>query len=84
VSELYNDPVVTVVGADVMPWWLAPNSNCQNDLETGDIIENMPNRLFPPKHTQWTTLVGHPYPCPPGRIGRRLAVMPGYWDELTV
>jgi hypothetical protein len=28
-------------------WWLAPNGNCGNDLETGDPIEGLPNGVFP-------------------------------------
>jgi hypothetical protein len=47
-TELYNDPFVTFVNPlDVTPWWLAPNGNCQNDLETGDVIEGLPNGIFP-------------------------------------
>ena len=29
------------------PWWLAPNGNCQNNLETGDVIEGLPNSVYP-------------------------------------
>jgi hypothetical protein len=29
------------------PWWLAPNKLCQNNLETGDVIEGLPNSQFP-------------------------------------
>ena len=48
ISETYNDPFVASDGVhDVTPWWLAPNGNCQNDLETGDVIEGLPNQLFP-------------------------------------
>jgi hypothetical protein len=32
---------------NLTPWWLAPNGNCQNDLETGDVIEGLPNGVFP-------------------------------------
>ena len=37
------------------PWWLGPNGNCQNDLETGDVIEGLPNATFP------VTLNGNTY-----------------------
>jgi hypothetical protein len=38
-SETFNDPFVN----NATPWWLAPNGNCQNNLETGDVIEGLPN-----------------------------------------
>jgi hypothetical protein len=48
IAESYNDPFVASDGVhDVTPWWLAPNGNCQNDLETGDVIEGLPNGVFP-------------------------------------
>lgn len=49
VSEIYNDPFVTALDGvhDVTPWWLAPNGNCQNDLEVGDVIEGLPHQAFP-------------------------------------
>lgn len=60
-SELFNDPLVgafnTAGGAcgapgqplclDTTPWWLAPNGNCQNNLETGDVIEGLPDATLP-------------------------------------
>jgi hypothetical protein len=42
-SETFNDPFVN----NITPWWLAPNGNCQNDLETGDVIEGLPNAQTP-------------------------------------
>jgi len=30
IVEIYNDPFVN----DITPWWISPNGNCQNDLET--------------------------------------------------
>jgi hypothetical protein len=42
-TELYNDPFVN----NATPWWLAPNGLCQNNLETGDVIEGLPNAEFP-------------------------------------
>ena len=48
VSETYNDPFVVVDGLhDLTPWWLAPNGNCQNDLEVGDVVEGLPRQTFP-------------------------------------
>jgi hypothetical protein len=48
VSETYNDPFVASDGVhDVTPWWLAPNGNCQDDLETGDVIEGLVHAVFP-------------------------------------
>ncbi|HEV2731167.1 MAG TPA: hypothetical protein VGV15_14135 [Terriglobales bacterium] len=31
---------------DRTPWWLSPNGNCQNGLETGDVIEGLQNSTF--------------------------------------
>jgi hypothetical protein len=42
-SEAFNDPFVN----NATPWWLAPNGNCQNNLETGDVIEGLPNATIP-------------------------------------
>lgn len=42
-SETFNDPFVN----NATPWWLSPNGNCQNNLETGDVIEGLPNGQFP-------------------------------------
>lgn len=47
-AEIYNDPFQAFDGVhDVTPWWLAPNGNCMNVLETGDVIENLPNATYP-------------------------------------
>jgi len=42
-SETFNYPFVN----NATPWWLAPNGLCQNNLETGDVIEGLPNAEFP-------------------------------------
>ena len=42
-SETFNDPFVN----NSVPWWLAPNGNCQNNLETGDVTEGLPNAQYP-------------------------------------
>lgn len=48
ISETYNDPFIFSDHVhNVTPWWLAPNGNCQWNLETGDVIERLPNSLFP-------------------------------------
>jgi len=48
VSEAFNDPLVSFDGVhNITPWWLAPNGVCQNNLETGDVIEGLPNATFP-------------------------------------
>jgi hypothetical protein len=48
ISEIYNDPLVAIDGVhDITPWWLAPNGNCQDDLESGDVIEGLPRQVFP-------------------------------------
>ncbi|MFI5274824.1 MAG: hypothetical protein ACHQ4H_17475 [Ktedonobacterales bacterium] len=42
-SETFNDPFVTQFNnLDVTPWWLS-GGNCQNDLETGDVVEGLAN-----------------------------------------
>jgi hypothetical protein len=43
ISETFNDPW----GTNPTPWWLAPNGNCQDDLETGDVVEGLPNATLP-------------------------------------
>jgi hypothetical protein len=42
-AELFNDPFLS----NTTPWWLAPNGNCQNLLESGDVVEDLPNATFP-------------------------------------
>lgn len=46
-SELYNDPFVGAFGDNFTPWWLAPNGLCQDNRETGDVIENLPDQVYP-------------------------------------
>jgi hypothetical protein len=43
ITELFNDPFL----GNITPWWKAPNGNCQSDLETGDVVEDLPNATFP-------------------------------------
>jgi hypothetical protein len=50
IAETFNDPFVVSDGKhNLTPWWLAPNGNCQDDLETGDVIEGLPRATFPIK-----------------------------------
>ena len=48
IVESLNDPFVGSDGVHgITPWWLSINGNCQNDLETGDVIEGLPHATFP-------------------------------------
>jgi hypothetical protein len=48
IAETYNDPFVVSDNVhDLTPWWLAPNGECGDVLETGDVIEGLPNATFP-------------------------------------
>ncbi|MBZ5521337.1 MAG: hypothetical protein LAP21_03670 [Acidobacteriia bacterium] len=47
-AEAVNNPFVASDGVHgVTPWWLSPNGNCQNTLEVGDVVEDLPNATFP-------------------------------------
>ena len=46
-AETFADPFVVSDGIHgLTPWWLSPNGNCQNDMEVGDVIENLPDGLY--------------------------------------
>lgn len=46
-AETFADPFVVSDGVHgLTPWWLSPNGNCQNDMEVGDVIENLPDGVF--------------------------------------
>jgi hypothetical protein len=48
IAETFNDPFVASNNVNnITPWWLAPNGNCQNNLETGDVIEGLPHAVYP-------------------------------------
>ncbi|HYK34816.1 hypothetical protein [Alloacidobacterium sp.] len=48
VAETFNDPFVASDGIrNITPWWLSPNGNCQNNLEVGDVIEGLPEGVYP-------------------------------------
>jgi hypothetical protein len=40
-GNTFSNPFI----GNLVPWWLAPNGNCQNDLQTGDVIELLPNAI---------------------------------------
>ncbi len=42
-AETFADPFVN----NATPIWVAPNGLCQNNLESGDVIEGLPNATFP-------------------------------------
>lgn len=42
-AEIFDDPFVN----NATPIWLAPNGVCQNNLETGDVIEGLSNATYP-------------------------------------
>jgi hypothetical protein len=44
-SEIFADPFTIAI--NVTPWWLSPNGMCSNVLEVGDVIEDLPNEVFP-------------------------------------
>jgi hypothetical protein len=47
-AEAFNDPFVGTDGYNMTPWWMAPFGLCQNNLETGDVVEGLPaNVSFP-------------------------------------
>ena len=64
-SELFNDPFgATDAVHDVTPWWRDPTGRlCQDNLETGDVIEFLPNQIYPitlngmTYHTQTEALI---------------------------
>lgn len=48
IAETFNDPFVASDNVhNIVPWWLSPNGNCQNNLEDGDVIEGLPRDTYP-------------------------------------
>jgi len=48
IAEAYNDPFVASDNLhNITPWWKAPNGLCQNNLETGDVIEGLARGVYP-------------------------------------
>lgn len=47
-SETFNDPFVGSDGDHgITPWWFAPNGGCQDLMEVGDVVEDLPGAGFP-------------------------------------
>ena len=47
-AETFNDPFVGSDGVhNLTPWWKSPNGNCQDNRETGDVIEGLSNSTYP-------------------------------------
>jgi hypothetical protein len=43
ITESVNDPFVGSDGIHgITPWWYSLNGHCQDDLETGDVVEGLP------------------------------------------
>jgi hypothetical protein len=69
-AELYNDPFVGFDGIhNVTPFWLNTTGQCQDVLEVGDVVEDLPNPTFP------VTLNGFTY------HPQTVALLP--WFEFT-
>jgi len=48
IAELYNDPFVGFDGLhNITPFWLNAAGQCQDLLEDGDVVEDLPNPTFP-------------------------------------
>jgi hypothetical protein len=48
IAETYNGPFVVSDNVhNLIPFTLAPNGGCSDALETGDVIEGLPNATFP-------------------------------------
>jgi hypothetical protein len=48
IAETFNDPFVGYDGIhNITPFWLNPAGQCQDVMEVGDVIEDLPNPTFP-------------------------------------
>lgn len=48
IAETFNDPFVGFDGIhNITPFWLNPAGQCQDLMEVGDVIEDLPNPVFP-------------------------------------
>jgi hypothetical protein len=48
IAETFNDPFVAFDGIhNVTPFWENPAGQCQDVMEVGDVIEDLPNPTFP-------------------------------------
>ena len=56
IAETFNDPFVGFDGIhNITPFWLNPAGQCQDIMEVGDVIEDLPNPTYP------VTLNGYTY-----------------------
>jgi len=48
IAEIFNDPFVGYDGIhNITPFWQNPAGQCQDIMEVGDVIEDLPNSTFP-------------------------------------
>ena len=48
VAEIFNDPFIGFDGIhNITPFWQNPAGQCQDILEVGDVIEDLPNPTYP-------------------------------------
>ncbi len=48
IAETFNDPFVGFDGIhNITPFWLNPAGQCQDIMEVGDVIEDLPNPTYP-------------------------------------
>jgi hypothetical protein len=48
IAEIFNDPFVGFDGIhNITPFWQNPAGQCQDIMEVGDVIEDLPNPTFP-------------------------------------
>lgn len=48
IAEIFNDPFVGYDGIhNITPFWLNPAGQCQDIMEVGDVIEDLPNSTYP-------------------------------------
>jgi hypothetical protein len=48
IAEIFNDPFVVFDGIhNITPFWQNPAGQCQDIMEVGDVIEDLPNPTYP-------------------------------------
>jgi hypothetical protein len=71
IAETYNDPFVVSDNVhNLTPFWLAPNGNCQDDLEAGDVIDAL-QQWF--KFESRSSALGGAYSYPDATVLPRLS-----------
>jgi len=48
IAEIFSDPFPDEF-PNFTPWWLATNGNCQDQLEVGDVTEEVPGFVYTTK-----------------------------------